>query len=544
VSELLQNGRLLEMLKEPATGTGIRSAPVSRVVTGSSGIMPKHGRRQFGAATVDRLSMDWPTVNLSADEVVGRDLQKLRGRSRWLASNNGYYKRYLRLNVQNIVGPKGVKIDAKVKLDAKRFDKLANTAIETAWAQWSKKGVPLFGSQWTRRDLERAIVWNVVRDGEVFLRKRYGAGPFGFQIEMIDPMRVSTQINRILRDGAEIINGIEYDADKVPVAYWILKKGMRSDYTGETAIRTEAKYIEHIFFPSEAEQKRGWPWMATAMQRVHMLDKYEAAEVATARLAAEKGGFFKQSVPDADDYAGDDEEGSSEIEFLDSQAATFGVLPPGFEFQQYDPTHPTTAFDAFSTKLLRGIASAGDVNYTSLANDLSDVNYSSARIGMLEVRDNWQEKQQWLTEWVHEPIFPEWLKMAMAAGKIKLPFSRFEEFVAAVSWIPRSWAWVDPQKEAVGNREAVGLRAKSLGEVCQDRGVEFEEVIDSLVKEKEYAESAGIDMSAIFGVPTKGGAADEARSLKARIEALELALEEAGERSVTKKLNGHAYAKD
>ena len=34
------------------------------------------------------------------------------------------------------------------------------------------------------------------------------------------------------------------------------------------------------------------------------------------------------------------------------------------------------------------------------------------------------------------------------------------------------------------------------------------------------------------------------RSLKARIEALELALEEAGERSVTKKLNGHAYAKD
>ncbi|RDD29908.1 phage portal protein [Prosthecochloris sp. ZM] len=538
MSELLQNGRLLDMMQSKA---GVRSARSSSLMTGGRvPSMGKKARRQFTAASSSRLWSDWPSVNLSHDEVIGRDLRALRGRSRWLASNNGYYIRYLLINVQNIVGPRGVKLDAKVKFGGGQFDKASNAAIENSWKRWGKKGIPMRRSGWTRQDMERAIIFNVVRDGEVFIRKWFGKGEFGFQLELIDPMRVSTDLNKPLSRGSEIINGIEYRDGEVQ-AYWINKQGMRSDYEGREAVRVPAKYIEHLYFPLEAEQKRGVPWMASGMQRVHMLDKYEHAEVTQARIAAEKGGFFTKTGAEAEGFDGEPGAEDDEIEYLDSDAGSFATLPEGYDFKQFDPTHPTTAFDPFSTKLLRGIASAGNINYNSLANDLSDVNYSSARIGLLEVRDNWQEKQQWLIGWFHEPIFPDWLRMAMTTGRLNLSFARYDEYVQAVTWVPRSWAWVDPQKEAIGNRETVGLRAKSLSEVAAERGVEFEEVIDSLAKEREYAEKAGIDMSAIFSKKTGESSGDDAlRSLLLRIEALESALDE--RMMVTPGVNGHKYA--
>ncbi|WP_294346767.1 phage portal protein [Prosthecochloris sp.] len=539
MSELLQNGRIAELL---AAGGKQRQGASQQ---SQHSLYGPAAKRQFLAAAQSRLSMDWPSVTLSSDEVVARNLRALRGRSRWLASNNGYYLRYINLNVQNIVGPRGVKLDAKVKLSDTLFDKRTNAEIENGWKRWGRKGVPMRRSQWTKTDMERVIVFSVVRDGEVFIRKWFGTGDFGFQLELIDPMRVSTEMSKKLSGRSEIINGIEYEDGQV-AAYWISERGMQSDYSGGRAERVPARFIEHLYFPVEAEQKRGFPWMAAGMQRVHMLERYENAEVTQARIAAEKGGFFTKNPAAEGDYvdgtggAKNSNDDSGEVEYMDSETASFATLPEGWDFKQFDPTHPTTAFDPFSTKLLRGIASAGNINYTSLANDLSDVNYSSARIGILEVRDNWQEKQQWLVGWFHEVILPDWLRMGITSGQLRLDVSRFREYLNAVSWVARSWAWVDPQKEAVGNRETVGLRAKSLSEIAAERGVEFEEVIDSLKKEREYAENAGIDMSAIFG-DGKSGSGNSDRSallsLLRRIEVLESAIEE---RESKHKLNGHA----
>lgn len=538
-AELLQNGRIAELLADGGKKRHGAARPSRNALYG------KAAKRQFLAAAHSRLSMDWPSVTLSSDEVIQRNLRALRGRSRWLASNNGYYLRYIALNGQNIVGPRGVKLDAKVKLSETQFDKTANAEIENGWKRWGKKGVPMRRSQWTKTDMERVIAFTVVRDGEVFIRKWFGTGDFGFQLELIDPMRVSTDLNKRLSGRSEIINGIEYEDGQV-VAYWISERGMQSDYSGGRAERVPARFIEHLYFPTEAEQKRGIPWMAAGMQRVHMLDRYENAEVTQARIAAEKGGFFTKNAAAEGDYDGTgsgNDDDSGEVEYMDSEAGVFASLPSGWDFKEFDPTHPTTAFDPFSTKLLRGIASAGNINYNSLANDLSDVNYSSARIGILEVRDNWQEKQQWLIGWFHEVIFPDWLRMSMTTGQLRLEISRFREYLDAVAWVPRSWAWVDPQKEAIGNRETVKLRAKSLSEVASERGVEFEEVVDSLAKEREYAEKAGIDMSAIFGggePGAKSGDREAVLSLLRRIEALEFALDER-ERNGKHKLNGHAY---
>lgn len=478
--------RLEEMMREGSKPTQA-SAPSA----------PRHtGKRQFLAAAPGRLNNDWPSINMSSDEELFRDLRALRGRSRWLAKNNGYYRRYLDMCVDNIVGPAGVRIEAKVRGRNGELDRQANEQIEAAWRKWSRKGVPMRRSKWSRVDMERAAVYAVARDGEVFFRKWYGAGEFGYQLEMVDAMRVPVEMNTVMSAAVQVINGIEYTDGEVS-GYYIAKRGMKSDFIAENYERVDAKFVLHIYEPTSPEQKRGVPWLAAGMQRLHMLDRYENAEVVASRIAAEKGGFFSRTAAADSGFSGDADE-EQEIQMMESEAGSFGLLPEGYQFQAWDPTHPTSAFESLSNKLLKGIASAGNINYTSLANDLSEVNYSSARIGMLEVRDNWRAKQGWFIAWFHEEIYRDWLTQAMSAGALKLTWARLDDY-ERVSWVPRSWAWVDPQKEANANLTNVKLRVKTLSDIAAEQGLEWEDVIERLAKEKEAAEAAGIDMSELFG---------------------------------------------
>ena len=73
----------------------------------------------------------------------------------------------------------------------------------------------------------------------------------------------------------------------------------------------------------------------------------------------------------------------------DAEAGSFGVLPPGYKFESWDPDYPHQNYENFVKARLRSIASGLGIAYHTLANDLSDVNFSSARAGTLEERDNW-----------------------------------------------------------------------------------------------------------------------------------------------------------
>ena len=526
MSNLLQNGRLAERLSEKRDFKPFDFNP--QKVSNRINPLGRGAKRQFLAAAHSRLNADWPSANLASDESLWRNLRSLRGRSRWLADNNGYYSRFIQMNVNNIVGPRGIKLEAKIQDSKGNQDKQANTKIELAWKKWSKKGICTKRCNWSRVDLERVVIATTVRDGEVFLRKWFGVdNGFGYALEMIDPMRIPAEYIKA-SDGAgiEVINGIEYTDGEV-TGYYIAKRGMKGDWNGENYERVDAKYIIHVYFPLYAEQKRGIPWMASGMQRIHMLDRYENAEVVASRIAAEKGGFFSKSAAAEAGFGGESsDEGDETIEKMDSEAGSFSVLPEGWNFTPYDPTHPTNAFESLSNKLLKGISSAGNVNYTSLANDLSSVNYSSARIGALEVRDNWQEKQNWIIEWFHDPVYSDWLSMAMSSGALILNFAdkwRYER----VSWIPRSWAWVDPLKEQAGNKAAVDMRTKSLTAIAADQGDDIEDIFEQLAKEKSLAESLGLDMADVFGhkktsIPEDAITTTEIiRSMQGRIDEME-----------------------
>ena len=258
---------------------------------------------------------------------------------------------------------------------------------------------------------------------------------------------------------------------------------------GQKYIRIPADEMIHAYMQERPEMTRGVPWTATAMDKIHTLNGYRQAELTASRLAACKMGFYVS--PGGDGYVGEDYE-DTYSPIMEAEPGTFEQLPSGMDFKSFEPNHPTSAFDAFEKAILRGISSGLNISYHSLANDLSSVNYSSIRAGSLEDRAQFGVIQEFVVAHFIEPIFREWLEMAMTTNQIPLPMTRFDKFADSATFIPRSWSYVDPQKEIQANILGLKSGQVTMADIQSAYGRDVEELFEQHDREKKLAEQYGV----------------------------------------------------
>ena len=133
---------------------------------------------------------------------------------------------------------------------------------------------------------------------------------------------------------------------------------------------------------------------------------------------------------------------------------------------------------------------------------MTDVNYSSARIAELSEREAWMILQDWLIGSFVQPIYEEWLAMALLMGQITfpqsgsvLPADRLQKFVLASSFRGRRWQWVDPLKDGQANQVLLAARLTSRTRITAEQGVEFDDLVDELADEQQQLEDAGLAAS-------------------------------------------------
>lgn len=454
---------------------------------------PKKARRSYEAASTGRLFSSWITGTKSADSDIRYNLTTLRARSRDLALNNDYARKFLKMCVSNVVGAHGIKLQVRSRDANGALDQYANTLIETAFYGWAREGVTTDG-RLTWVDAQRLFIETVARDGEAFVylvntRKQDNA--YGLQLQFIDPDLIDIEKNEVAPNGNEIRMGVEIDSYGRPVAYWMLTQHP-SDYQyakdrGGRHRRIPAEDMLHCFVVERAGQTRGVPWMSTAMTRLKMLGGYEEAELVAARVSASKMGFFTSS--DGEGYTGDGVQNG--VTVTDVSPGQFEQLPAGVDFKAFDPQHPSTAFSDFEKAMLRGIASGLNVSYTSLSNDLESVNYSSIRQGLLDERDHWRVTQWWMVAQFCERVYARWIERALGAGVVNLPDSKLWKWKQTI-WVPRGWQWVDPEKETNAQVAAIQAGLMTLTQALSERGLDIEDVVAERANEAELLAAAGL----------------------------------------------------
>lgn len=500
--------------QEQATAPVQQDEKARRKFTG----LGRHLARMFDAGQSDRLTESWGTMPLTADDIVRRNQRVIVARSREQAANNDYAKAYLRMCRQNIVGQRGVQLQAQSRDPSGKLDQLANDAIEAAWHAWGKRQNCDVTGQLSWRSLQSICTTSAAKDGEFMVRIITGsdAGEWGFALQVLDPQRCPVDFDQEKMTGGKFVrHGIEFNRYGKPLAYYFTTtEAADADYSygGRHYVRVPAKQIIHGFLPDIVGQKRGLPWMATGLWRAKMLEGFEKAALVNARVSAAKGGFFEW-----EEGYGPEQDEDEEL-YMDADPGSFQELPAGVRFREWNPQYPSGEFAPFHKSMLRGFASGWGVAYNNLANDLEGVNFSSIRQGKLDERDNWKDLQEWLIEQLIEPVFEAWLPRQLLAGRIKvngkpLKAERLDKY-RNVSWQPRRWEWIDPRADMDAAERSVQNLIDSPSQVIRNQGRDPQTVWRELARDIEAMKAAGIPdefISTAMGIKM-GGAGNEPAS--------------------------------
>lgn len=484
-----------ELLKKLASAGLISATEAVRAVDSDRVPRQPRGARIYQAALQDRLTASWTISPRSVDEWLRTNLRPLRARSREQYANNDYARRFIGMVKANVIGPAGIGMQARVVSRRGNPDNNANDGIEAAWRDWGRRENCDHRRRLSWREMQRVFVATVAMDGEFIAQKMRGPrhNRYGYALQLIDPELLPVEYNR---PESNIHMGIEYDADDRPVAYHFTTTARDGSYqwAGRTYRRVEAKDIIHEYVQEYVGQRRGIPWMATALMRLNMLGGFEEAAIVAARAGASKMGFFVS--PDGEPPTGDDKDGAGNM-ITEASPGHFDTVPAGYDFRTYDPAYPSGEFGDFVKACLRGIAAGLEVSYHGLSNDLEGVNFSSIRAGVLEEREVWKGLQEWVIDVFARPVFEGWLNMGLMRNVIttatgaRLPYEQIEKY-EAVSWQPRRWAWVDPLKDMQASKEAIAANLRSRSDVIRDMGRDPEEVWREMQRETEMMQQFGL----------------------------------------------------
>jgi lambda family phage portal protein len=145
---------------------------------------------------------------------------------------------------------------------------------------------------------------------------------------------------------------------------------------------------------------------------------------------------------------------------------------------------------------MQDLAMSLDLHYFSLSGDLSAVNYSSARVGLLEERDVWKDLQRVVIDQFCREIFNAWLEAQILRGTISPGDA---QAVNRPTWRPRGWQWVDPQKEVKAKVEAIQAGLTTYTATLAEQGIDLEEHLQTIKAERDLAASYDVDLLDLGG---------------------------------------------
>lgn len=451
-------------------------------------------RRSYGGAMISRLTADWVSQGTSQDAEVRGSMRILRNRARQLVRDSDYARQAVRAMRNNVVG-NGVQFQSQVRMQrgGGRLDTALNDAIEKAWADWCRKDSCDVAGLLCFAELQQLAMSSVVVDGEVFIRiyrQTVGRSKVPLSLQVLEADMLDDNYNGVGENGNEIRMGVEVSQDfRRPVAYWFFQKHPGDYQYGnkgnpyQKRIRVPADEIIHLYMLDRPGTTRGTTWFASAMETLHHLEGYAESELISARAGAALMGFVTSpegSFPEDDVMDGQ--------RVLDWSPGSWKYLAPGESVEVPNLQRPDT-FEPFMRQCLRSVAAGLGVSYETVSRDFSQTNYSSSRLSLLEDRDNYRAIQSWLIENLHQTVYDKWLDMAALSGALNLPrYAEDPSYYNCARWLPRGWAWVDPQKEIASFKDAVRCGFMTQAEVIAQSGGDIEEVFTARAREIQMAQ--------------------------------------------------------
>lgn len=452
-----------------------------------SGVSPQRGMQRMQArismgvmssykgASYKRPNDGWKTSSGSPVSDTIFDLAIMRDRARDLVRNSPYAFKGLGVLERNVVG---VGIEARLKPGA---DSQAKRFFE-AWNTW-KENCDYDGLT-NLSGLQARAFRSAMEGGDALIRvyaapQRYANDiPLRIQViegDYLDELKNVNEITSGINAGGRIVQGVEFDKFNNRVAYWLFDRHPGDFVARGPSQRIDAFTVLPLFRPLRAGQVRGITAFAPVIMKMKDLGDYEEAELVAKKLQACFAAWIKSQSAGPTEYA-------KSAETNNDTAVPIGKMEPGMMYLMkpgddvvFGKPPISGEYSAYVTQHLHAIAAGLEMPYELLSGDLSRVNYSSIRCGLLEFR-NLLEQLRWH---MMIPMFCErvWRRAALYASIVGLA-SGDEQ----AAWVPPQYESIDPIKDTTADLMRVRAGFTSLPQLIAERGDDF---LDTLLEIQE-----------------------------------------------------------
>lgn len=403
----------------------------------------------------------------------------LRRRSRDFVRNNAIASRAVDALVNNVIGdgivPSVVSDDEGLEKAARELlvAHLDTTAIDAAGRQ------NLYGMQ-------RLAFRSIVEGGECLMLerpRRVGDGlPLNFQIELLEPEFIDGNHVGELANGNVEVDGIEFDLLARRVAYRLYREHPEGTFVrAPESRRVMADHVIHAYRMDRSGQHRGVPWMAQVMSLLADAYDYADAQLLRQKIAAMFVAFTYDSVADGADI---NLPGGTDADQVDQLVpGMFEHLPPGRQVEFSNPPK-AEGYGEHMSSILHMIAGALGLTYEALSMQLGEVNFSSARMGRIEMNRAMSSHQGALfIPQVCQPM-EIWLRKYL-----KDHLGPRENY--KIKWTPPRFEMVDPAREVAPMLEMIEGELTSRHRTIRSLGHDPDEIDEEIAKDKAKAATGG-----------------------------------------------------
>lgn len=438
-------------------------------------------RMAYDGASRGRRASGWRAVPSDANTEIAAASSRLRDVARDLVRNNAHATRAVNVITANVIGT-GI-IPSIVTKRGKQRDALE----EKLKAHFDTTAVDAEG----RHDLyglQALAMRTIVEAGEVLIRmrpRRTADGlPLPFQLQVMEPDFLDTSKDGPLANGNTAVQGIEFNPIGQIVAYWLFKShpGSSTIYTLAESTRVPSQYVAHAFYSLRPHQARGVSWFAPVIVRMRDLADFSDAQLMRQKIAACFAAFIRTEDAPAGAVSTTNGTGPYPAEIM--SPGMIERLKPG-EDVSFGAPPGVGDYDGYTRSVLREIAAGLGVSYEALTGDLSNVNFSSGRMG-------WLEFQRAIDGWRNYMLVPQ---MLSKVGNWFLDAAAVEmgrTIDAKVMWTAPRREMIAPNIEVPAIKDAIRAGLTSRSNEQRKLGFDPEDLEAEIAADNERSDRDGL----------------------------------------------------
>lgn len=440
--------------------------------------------RKFDGAGRGRRFNNWGYSTTSQNQQIAGSLNTLRERSRDLVRNNGYAKNSIRRIGNNVIGT-GILPSPVSKNKNLTAAKVEEDAFKVVWKLWAESTDCDYDGLQNFYGLQKLVVKTVAKSGSCIVRKiwkKYKKGSISLQLQILEPDFLDRSKTGAMMDNGEYtFHGIQFDKNGKRIAYWIFDRHPL-DFKVESH-PVPAEDIQHVFDVEDPGQVDGLPFNSSVILSMKDFDEYTDAQLTRQKIAACFAVFV---TSDGESPVSVGNTGLKKNEQLVK-------LEPGIvqelnrgESVTFASPPSTEGFGEYSRQSLLLQAAGLGLSYESYTGDLSNVNFSSGRMGWIEFQRN-IEDWQWnmMIPMFCNPAWQWFCTAAFLSGMIP-------DKNIGVTWTPPRREMIDPVKETKALVSLVRSGFMSWQDAVRQLGYNPEEILAEMKKDAKGFDDAGL----------------------------------------------------